>query len=159
MSTCQICGRPIKTVHGIIADHGYRQPWLKFGSGDGSRTAKCDGSRQLPYEVSRDAIPPATKWRREQLTTVRAQQEKLISDPPATLRYAPTDAYGRPRCAAADLPRPEGFDPAGRHYTGRPATYEFQFDNRVRSLGQTARLIEEAISALDQRYREWRAAA
>lgn len=48
--TCQICGRPILAETGVIAHHGYERP------GTGWQTASCEGARQVPFEVSRDAL-------------------------------------------------------------------------------------------------------
>lgn len=47
---CQICGRPILAETGVIAHHGYTRP------GDGYQTSSCFGARELPFEVSRDAL-------------------------------------------------------------------------------------------------------
>lgn len=49
-STCQICGRPIMAKTGRIAHHGYQRP------GMGWQTSSCEGARELPFEVSRDAL-------------------------------------------------------------------------------------------------------
>jgi hypothetical protein len=48
--TCQICGRLILANTGTIAHHGYTRP------GMGWQTASCEGSKELPFEVSRDAL-------------------------------------------------------------------------------------------------------
>lgn len=48
--TCQICGRPIHAATGFIAHHGYTRP------GHGWQTDSCDGAREMPFEVSRDAL-------------------------------------------------------------------------------------------------------
>lgn len=48
--TCQVCGRPIFAETGVIAHHGYTRP------GDGWQTPSCWGARELPFEVSRDAL-------------------------------------------------------------------------------------------------------
>jgi hypothetical protein len=44
--TCQICGRLICSKLGTIAHHGYTRP------GDGWQTASCDGTHEVPFEVS-----------------------------------------------------------------------------------------------------------
>lgn len=48
--TCQICARAIHAGTGMIAHHGYERP------GRGWQTASCMGARELPFEVSRDAL-------------------------------------------------------------------------------------------------------
>jgi hypothetical protein len=48
--TCQCCGRPILANTGTIAHHGYTRP------GMGWQTASCEGAKELPFEVSRDAL-------------------------------------------------------------------------------------------------------
>lgn len=48
--TCQCCGRAILANLGKIAHHGYTRP------GDGWQTASCPGAKELPFEVSRDAL-------------------------------------------------------------------------------------------------------
>jgi hypothetical protein len=48
--TCQCCGRAIFAETGVIAHHGYQRP------GGGWQTASCMGARELPFEVSRDAL-------------------------------------------------------------------------------------------------------
>lgn len=48
--TCQCCGRKIFAETGVIAHHGYERP------GTGWQTASCFGARELPFEVSRDAL-------------------------------------------------------------------------------------------------------
>jgi hypothetical protein len=44
--TCQLCGRLIRSKHGVIAHHGYTRP------GGGWQTASCDGTHHPPLEVS-----------------------------------------------------------------------------------------------------------
>ena len=44
--TCQLCGRLIRSKHGIIAHHGYTRP------GGGWQTSSCDGTHHPPLEVS-----------------------------------------------------------------------------------------------------------
>lgn len=48
--TCQCCGRAIFAETGVIAHHGYQRP------GGGWQTASCSGARELPFEVSREAL-------------------------------------------------------------------------------------------------------
>ena len=48
--TCQCCGRSIFAQTGTIAHHGYERP------GTGWQTPSCVGAKELPWEVSRDAL-------------------------------------------------------------------------------------------------------
>jgi len=48
--TCQCCGRGIFAATGTIAHHGYQRP------GGGWQTASCSGAKELPFEVSREAL-------------------------------------------------------------------------------------------------------
>jgi hypothetical protein len=48
--TCQVCGRGILANKGVIAHHGYQRP------GSGWQTASCGGAKELPFQVSRDAL-------------------------------------------------------------------------------------------------------
>ena len=51
-TTCQICARAILANTGTIAHHGYKRPE------QGWQTESCYGAKKLPYQESRDAIPP-----------------------------------------------------------------------------------------------------
>jgi hypothetical protein len=48
--TCQCCGRRILANMGTIAHHGYERPDSYY------QTASCGGAKELPFEVSRDAL-------------------------------------------------------------------------------------------------------
>ena len=73
LGTCQICGRAIRTPNGGIADHGYRRmDW-------GFNVNSCHGSRELPFEVSREALG---KW----IETVRERIEDLRNATPVSRR-------------------------------------------------------------------------
>jgi hypothetical protein len=49
--TCQCCAHGILANTGVIAHHGYQRP-----AGWGYQTRSCEGARELPFEVSRDAL-------------------------------------------------------------------------------------------------------
>lgn len=48
--TCQVCGRGILAEGGVIAHHGYQRP------GEGWQTPSCNGAREVPFEIARDAL-------------------------------------------------------------------------------------------------------
>ena len=74
LGTCQICGRAIRTPNGRIAEHGYRRmDW-------GFNVNSCHGSRELPFEVSREALG---EW----IETVRKQIEDLRNATPVSRRH------------------------------------------------------------------------
>ena len=79
ITTCQICGRPIKSKNGLIAHHGYKRP------GDGWQTASCSGARHLPYEISCDVLPPTIQYIKEHISRVEAKLEEHINNPPKIL--------------------------------------------------------------------------
>jgi len=73
LGTCQICGRAVRTPNGRIAEHGYRRmDW-------GFNVNSCHGSRELPFEVSREALG---EW----IETVRERIEALRNATPETRR-------------------------------------------------------------------------
>ena len=51
ITTCQICGRTVKSKNGAIAHHGYTRPDY------GWQTPSCFGARGLPYEKSNNLLP------------------------------------------------------------------------------------------------------
>lgn len=154
-TTCQICGRAIKSKLGQIAHHGYRQPW-----GNGERTASCPGARYLPYEISRDAIPPVRANYEMQREAAQRAADAMMSTPPASFtirrRYAGYET-GEPIV----LSRPVGFDAARNMKIGgyRMMTYEIEHSHRTRTLRSNVKMLAETIAFLDERYANWRAAA
>src|SRR5882672_703843 len=72
---CQICEREIKATTGVIAHHGYTRP------GWGQQTRSCDGARELPYEVSRDAIKPAINGLRIFLGNQKSRLQEYLEAP------------------------------------------------------------------------------
>lgn len=75
-ATCQICGRAILANTGTIANHGYERP------GDGWQTASCSGAKCLPYEVSKDELPPTIKRVAEHIERVKLALADFIANPP-----------------------------------------------------------------------------
>lgn len=168
---CQICGRAIKTVAGYgplgggvtsdqeagrtdrIAHHGYQRPHQQ-----GYQTGSCDGARWRPYEVACDAIPPAIKQVEDYAERRQAGLDKLLSDPPETLRH-----YGRhwPRKTDdfVDLVRPVGFDPKAKRATWMPATYEAAFFHAVSAAERDVKGAREHAKYLKERLAAWVAPA
>lgn len=157
-TTCQICGRAIKLVRGAIADHGYQQPWLKYGTGDGSRTAKCFGSRHAPYEAAHDALdaylPRLAGWYAQAEAAVAA----YLAEPPATITYQARDAWGHPRGDERVFTRPEGFA-SEKPYYGPIGTYAYHYAASLQRKRQRASHLAIEIGHLEARRKAWRAAA
>lgn len=63
---CQVCGRAILANTGEIAHHGYERP------GMGWQTSSCRGARELPFEVSRDALGAEINAAKNQLAHVES---------------------------------------------------------------------------------------
>lgn len=59
--TCQCCGGLFLANLGTMAHHGYRRP------GDGWQTASCSGAKELPFEVSREALGALIEYRKDWL--------------------------------------------------------------------------------------------
>lgn len=164
MTTCQICGREIKTRtntrHGaaLIAQHGYSQPWLKQGGHDGTRTAACEGAGHLPYEISRDEIVFAIDRRRTAIETAEARKTELLTNPPETLESVRQAFRGVVR---RELIRPDNFNvravaAAGSH---RSDSYDAEFAKRVRELGARIVGLSTDLEFLRQRREAWTLAA
>ena len=152
--TCQICGRSQKVVRGVIAHHGYQQPWRTQGSG--ARTASCPGSRHLPYEVSRDAIPAVRANYEAQRDSCRAGAKELATNPPATFSIAKKFA-GYPTGETITLERPADFDAERNYRAGayRLMCYEGEHAARLRTLRNNAKLLQDGVEFLTARYDEW----
>lgn len=90
--TCQCCARPIFAETGVIAHHGYQRP------GTGYQTASCEGARELPFEVSRDALGRHIDNLKAYLGRTRAYLVKVQAETaPITFSftdYTTTDRYG-----------------------------------------------------------------
>lgn len=154
--TCQICGRSQKVVRGRIAIHGYRQPWLT--QGDGARTASCAGSRHLPYEVSRDAIPTVRDGYAASATATRAMIAEWLATPPAKLHVVKRDAWGNVK-RDVNLELPADFDPNQPAHYKFGLNYESEFASRVRSMRDHATGLEQTVEFLNARYAAWKAVA
>lgn len=156
---CQVCGRAIKVVRGwcrqtnrrepMVAHHGYRRP------SDGWQTASCFGARWRPYEVARDALE-ALEPRLEQMARdVRANIARVLAEPPATLRWERTDAWGKV-LAFKVLERPEGFVYRDESVYAS-ATYASVYRNGMLQRERTAKALEEDLASVRRRIKEWMA--
>lgn len=129
---CQICARHIlllknKSDQQVIAHHGYQRP------GEGWQTASCFGARELPYEVSCDALPPYIRMVAGYLERGEYRLHKLRTEPPEILfemikvGSAWKDGFHIPATTKTfELKRPENFDPVKQEEAGSAIfrTYE-----------------------------------
>lgn len=87
-ATCQICGRAILANTGFIAHHGYERP------GEGYQTASCAGARELPFEVSSDALPPAIESVKAYIANQEKGKAEWLANPPAGIEDSRKKSYG-----------------------------------------------------------------
>jgi hypothetical protein len=157
---CQICGRDIKANTGLIAHHGYQRPDA------GYQTASCPGARELPYEVSRDAIPGVrtriASWGRNR----SAYANRLVKNPPDSMpgyRVGGTmqacDVFAR-GAIRFDVARPDGFDAkavlAAPSHMSRNNDYEKLFVAEVTRARAEAGHARREAKRLQKRYDDWR---
>lgn len=163
ITTCQICGREIKTVRGYpivavdgrgrqsaetdetIAHHGYERP------GDGWQTASCMGARWRPYEAACDAIPLAIEACERHLESTRAALAKWLAEPPQGITREPS-LYDRRD--PVTLLRPDNFDPEmppGRDWDG----YAGLYDRRRAEFTRSITASERQLSSMRKRLANW----
>lgn len=148
-STCQICGRGIKSKNGKIALHGYKRP------GQDWQTASCFGARYRPYEVACDALPVAidatTRYRDDQAKALR----DMLANPPATLSYQPMK-FGYPNDDAIELVRPDNYDVNDRgSYCSH--SYDGEFKSLRNERQSNVKGAAEFIRDMQKRLADWKA--
>lgn len=143
---CQICARPIKSKNGVIAHHGYTQ------RGWGYRTASCFGARELPYEVSRDAISKALVSVRNALETEQANEIKWTATPPAKIEKKAKHSYDDDQVFI----KPAGFDPQNNFRANWSGTYESAYDSLIRETQRNIKEIKAEIEFLTNRFDAWK---
>lgn len=150
-TTCQICGRPIKSNTGTIAHHGYKRP------GQGWQTASCMGAKHLPYEASCDLIPTAIKRAQDFITAATENLEVFKANPPETLSGYTYAGFGREK--RIEVARPEDFDPSDRSYGYRPNSYSFLFGRHIAETEAKIAAAKIDIDYLTERLANWKAPA
>lgn len=152
ITTCQICGRAIKSKMGIIAHHGYKRP------GGGWQTASCLGARQLPYEVSCDAIPPAIAHVRAYVEQQTAKLNDLMINPPATIPMRRSYfGVGVVKEITTEIPKPVDFDPNKETYgISIPHTYQCEFNHLIYNVKKQIRLSSADLDYLEKRLKDWK---
>lgn len=143
ITTCQICGRPIKSASGLIAHHGYKRP------GDGWQTRSCAGARHLPYEVSRDYIPVVMSGVREWLKDTENKLTEHIAKPPDIIRLK------RYNGKEYEYVKPASFQIDGYH-SGSAQSYDYAFDRVQRQMEMEIRAATDQIAFLQARFDNWK---
>jgi len=146
MTTCQICGREIKTVRGRIARHKYKRPEYAWKSSD------CEGAGYPPYEESKDRLVDYIA------ICTRENDDKLKLDayfrsnpPPTLVREGSWTLY-----APEILKRPKNFNPATEEMFGR-LPYSRLFFRYVRISYIRAKSDAALIDRLQQHLKAWKA--
>lgn len=144
---CQICERDIKAKNGIIAHHGYTRPYPQ------EQTRSCDGARQLPYEVSRDAIPAAIDNTKAYLGYQEDRLKAYMKEGPEELtRFV---GFGR---TSHVMTRPENFDPkySAENWESTPSKgYEREFYTTIRQIKRNIVDATQEVKRLTARYDNW----
>lgn len=149
-STCQICGRPIKSNTGVIAHHGYKRP------GNGWQTSSCMGARHLAYELSCDMIPTAIQSIEDFISSANAALKELVTNPPAVL-LREVYSGARNKVTYKEVPRPEGFSVDGDNYISRHSDYSAYFRAQRRDVETKIRFAESDLAYLRERLANWKA--
>ena len=141
---CQICERDIKGGKGILAHHGYKRP------GNGWQSDSCMGARNLPYEVSKDMIPPVIEHVKNFIITQTKTFKDFIKNPPETLIYK--REWNKPET----YNRPEGFkyDENHRSYNYNQR-YEVEFNHRVYQFEESIKWAKRDLKNLEKRLANW----
>ncbi len=146
ITTCQICGRPIKAQKGLIAHHGYKRP------GDGWQTASCAGARFLPYEVSCDRLPPTIAYIKEHIARVEERLENHINNPPKVLTVKTGGYY----CSTMkEVTLPETFDAKNPPCCVGMFSYEGAHSDIRRKLQNDIKYSKQDLQYMEERLRNW----
>ncbi len=144
-STCQVCGRPIKSNTGVIAHHGYKRP------GYGWQTSSCPGALYLPYEVSCDRL-------REVIGQVKnfvARQESILTEfvanPPQTLTVTER-RHSRDEGKLVTYEKPAELS---KYRACMPGTYECAHAYRVYEIERELKAAKSDLAQMTTRLEQW----
>lgn len=159
--TCQICARVQKAPNGYMAYHGYKVTYGFF-------TGTCRGSKELPYEVSRDVISEVIRDLYQQDYFLEGKVHEAIHTPTEVLAWALAKTDGQrfaswqqveikeDYSAGYPLYRPEGtriFDVPWERSHGEAVRQGNQ--RYARHLNQKRAQIQHAIKELEARWDAW----
>lgn len=147
ITTCQICGRAIKSKNGFIAHHGYKRPFR----GSGFQTRSCSGARHLPYEVSCDVIPRVIADVKSYISNVERMIDQHMSAPPDVLH----GERGTWEKREFTVEKPANFDPAEARYSYKPDSYEWLFDKLTRDQRAEVKAAKGFVEYLEERLAKW----
>lgn len=143
-TTCQICGRVIKSSNGLIAHHGYSRPY-----GYGSQTASCKGARHLPYEVSCDHLKEVFEDLTLYLGNLEKVQKNFLENPPETL-----SAFDKRTNQTREYKRPEKFCSTS-YYGSIPRTYECVYREQESQFALDSKMIKQDLAFMKERLENW----
>lgn len=150
ITTCQVCGRAIKSAKGVIAHHGYQRPY-----GWHEQTASCAGARYAPYEVSCDRLKEVIEQVVKFLERQETEHKAFLENPPKTLiEYEKRGSYGREE--RREYTKPDNFNP--NEYHGIPHTYGCVYMFRKQDYERTIRLTKSDLETMKRRLAEWKPA-
>lgn len=160
MSTCQICGREIKTVRAaaggpsaqqsdVIAHHGFQRP------GNGWQTSSCFGARWRSYEVACDALPAAIEQCQAFITMRKSWMKNWTKNPPETISEMKTNRWGVATGESVDHSRPECFVVPKETGSYTPHTYEGEHMRQRLDAERDIRASQRTLAALQKRLAEW----
>jgi hypothetical protein len=145
-TTCQICGRSIKSSKGVIAHHGYRRP-----AHEGWQSASCFGARYRPYEIACDALPKAIDQINEFIRIHEKRLNDFLANPPETLEVK--QSY--PRQGMTTIQRPADFQ-YGKNSI-RPWSYESAYESKKYSLEMSIKGAKKDLIYMTNRLSNWKA--
>jgi hypothetical protein len=152
--TCQCCGRAIHANLGTIAHHGYERP------GDGWQTASCMGAKELPFEVSRDALGKMIVEMEAYGTRLVAQREEIKAEK-QDIGFTYTDyservPYGRKRPTKTVMVNRANYKTHAevlRKHTIH--SFDALKNSKVEGLSRSIRAVIGQIAAEKKRYFGW----
>jgi hypothetical protein len=145
---CQVCGRVIKSNTGVIAHHGYKRE-------AGWQSDSCLGARYLPYEESCERLKEVALIVEDYIKTNEAGLEKLLAEPPQTLKVFERRSSFSPE-VAVEYTKPEGFTKDSPSY--RPHTYEDAYARQVYNYQRSIRLAKADLANMQHRIQDWKPA-
>lgn len=168
--TCQVCARAILANKGHIAHHGYQRP------GDGWQTESCGGAKELPFEVSRDALGVEIAHARAYVEATRKTAASVAAEEtPVSWTYQVLEGEGvikrfvpraiggvtRDNFEALKAEKPEAFkDQHGDYERGKgqhaPFIFELARDRLIASLTYQAERTEAYANQQQKRFDGWK---
>jgi hypothetical protein len=113
------------------------------------------GARHLPYEVSKDILPPTIEYIKNFIARRSTELKEFVKNPPAVITTRP-HWIGDPK-AGKQLERPEGFNPKEEDYNTRtPFTYENEYSHMKYVMEKSIKEAKRDMAKLEKRLAEWK---